>query len=244
MTRRSGEETPMDAWNYEPAMDLGEPLLERLRRFPREPDMLVYSLRTAAALAVRAYLRAYHRFQIDGIEHLPPRGAFVIVSNHASHLDALCLMSALPLHRLHRAFAAAASDYFFTSRHRLAAAVLLVNALPFHRQLHVRQSLSLCRQLLADGENVLVLFPEGSRTRTGEIGPFKPGIGALLAGTNVPVVPCHLSGTMAALGKGMLFPRPCKVRLTIGRPVHFGERTTPTDIAQQLQSAVGGLCHD
>jgi 1-acyl-sn-glycerol-3-phosphate acyltransferase len=238
----------MDAWHYEPAMDLGEPLLQRLRRFPREPDMLVYSMRTVAAVVVRGWLRAYHRFGIDGVEHLPPHGSFVIVSNHASHLDALCLMAALPLHRVHRAFAAAAADYFFMSRHRLAAAVLLVNALPFHRQLHVRQSLSLCRQLLSDGDNILVLFPEGSRTCDGRMGAFKPGIGALLAGSNVPAVPCHLSGTRSALGKGMWFPRPSGICLKIGQPMRFGDtarnRQSEMGIAEQLHAAVSGLAQD
>src|SRR5437763_1017404 len=98
----------MEPWHYERAADLDQPLAERLRRFPREPDITVYGLRTLAALVVRAGLRVYHRLEIRGQEHLPADGSFVLASNHASHLDTLCLLAALPLRKLHRAFPAAA----------------------------------------------------------------------------------------------------------------------------------------
>src|SRR5687767_11245401 len=103
----------MDAWQYETAEDLDQPLVERLRRFPRDPDMLVYGTRLAAALALRSWLRVYHRLQVVGRENLCRDRSFVLVANHASHLDALCILSALPLGMLHRVFPAAAKDYFF-----------------------------------------------------------------------------------------------------------------------------------
>src|SRR5436309_145300 len=145
-------------WRYEPAADLDQPLVERLRRFPREPDITVYGMRSLAALALRAWLQLYHRLQIVGRQHLPKEGSFVIVANHSSHLDTLCLLAALPLRKLHRAFPAAAQDYFFVSAPRLALAAVVVNALPFSRQTHIRQSLDLCRQLLANPGNILLLF--------------------------------------------------------------------------------------
>ena len=52
--------------------------------------------------------------------------------------------------------------------------------------------------LLQNPGNVLILFPEGTRTTTGAPGRFKPGIGLLLAGTSIPVVPCFLEGAYAA----------------------------------------------
>lgn len=239
----------MDSWQYQTAADLDQSLIERLRRFPREPDMLIYGLRITSALLLRSWLRIYHRFQIVGAHHLPAAGSFVMVANHASHLDALCLLSALPLARLHRAFPAAAADYFFVSRPRLAAAVLFVNAFPFHREIHIRQSLSLCRELLSGSGlgNVLILFPEGSRSLTGEVGPFKPGIGSLLAGTQVPVIPCHLSGCATALPKGAKFPRPRAIRLTIGHPVAFDSfphgKIGATQVAEKLRCEVMRLAN-
>ena len=133
-----------------------------------------------------------------------------MAANHASHLDTLCLLAALPLRKLHRAFPAAAQDYFFVSVPRLAIAAIVVNALPFARRKNIRHSLELCGQLLANPGNILILFPEGTRTATGQIGEFKPGIGLLVAGTNIPVVPCHLHGAFAGMAQGQTMAAPAQ----------------------------------
>ena len=235
----------MEHWTYAPADDLADAPLERLRRFPREPDMLQYALRSSAAMAVRTYLRLYHRFRIEGAEHLTGQGSFVMISNHCSHMDALCLLSALPLGRLHRAFPAAAADYFFVSLPRLVAAVLVVNALPFERSGYFRDNFEMCRALLKQPGNVLVLFPEGKRSVTGEPGPFKPGVAMLVAGTSIPVLPCYLSGTFAALPKQGWFPRPRLIRLTIGRPRTYEgsnhDHASLMRIGEDLRAAVLAL---
>lgn len=232
-------------WQYEPAPDLDQPLAERLRRFPREPDFTVYVLRSLTALLLRGWLRFYHRLEIVGRENLPAQGSYVIVANHTSHLDTLCLLSALPLHKLHRAFPAAAQDYFFVSVPRLAVAAVVVNALPFGRQKYIRQSLELCRLLLSNPGNVLILFPEGTRTATGQMGEFKPGVGSLVAGTDLAVLPCHLTGGFTAWPKGKLIPRPHKLRLHIGPPRNYSALTPGREAAEQvctdLQKAVAGL---
>lgn len=235
----------MEPWHYEQAADLDQSLARRLRRFPREPDITVYGLRTLSALMVRVWLRAYHRLEIHGRELLPAEGSFVLAANHASHLDTLCLMAALPLSKLHRAFPAAAEDYFFVGMPRLAAAAILVNALPFARQTQIRQSLDLCRQLLANPGNILILFPEGTRSTTGRVGEFRPGIGLLVAGVKVPVVPCYLSGAFEAWPKGAGLPRPRQVKLRIGAPRTYSElipgRETAGQIAGEIRQAVLAL---
>ncbi len=167
------------------------------------------------------------------------------MANHASHLDTLCLLAALPLRKLHRAFPAAARDYFFVSVPRLAMAAVCVNALPFARQNQIRQSLEVCRQLLANPGNILILFPEGTRTANGQMGEFKPGIGLLAAGCNVPVVPCHLTGTFEAWPKGALLPRPRRIQLRIGAPQSFTgqppNKEAAERIAHELRQTVAGL---
>jgi len=235
----------MGSWRYEPAADLDQPLAERLRRFPREPDLMIYGLRSVTAIILRSWLRIYHNLAIEGQENLPADKSFVMVANHGSHLDTLCLLSALPLRNLHRAFPAAAKDYFFVSMPRLAIAAIVVNALPFGRQSHIRQSLDLCRRLLENPGNILILFPEGTRTSTGEIGEFKPGIGMLLAGSKIPVVPCHLSGAFEAWPKGKWLPRPRSLRLKIAGPRSYdtvdASRDSSTQICCDLRGAVVAL---
>ncbi len=212
-----------------------------LRRFPRERDPLVYGVRSLVALIIRGLLRSYLRFEIVGREHLPNDRGFVMVANHSSHLDTLCLLAALPLRRLHRAFPAAAADYFFQSFPRVWIAAVVVNALPFARQMRVRESLSLCSQILETPGNILIMFPEGTRSRTGETQPFKPGVAALLAGRAVSVVPCYIDGAFRAWPKGRRLPRPRKVRLIVGRPRTYPVNTRAKAIAADLEKAVNEL---
>jgi 1-acyl-sn-glycerol-3-phosphate acyltransferase len=233
------------AWKYEPASDLDKSFVERLKNFPREPDLSVYMLRSCAALVIRAYLRAYQHLTIRGRENLPLDRSFVMVANHSSHLDAICLLAALPLRKLHRAFPAAAADYFFQSVPRIWLSAVMVNALPFSREAHIRQSLAICQHLLANPGNVLLIFPEGTRSRDGSIGSFRPGIGMLLAGKEIPVVPCYLDGAFRAWPKGKLLPRPRRVSLAIGTPRSFQEMESTRDSAQKvaanLEEAVRAL---
>ncbi len=217
MATRRTVRLPMDEWRYEPVPDLDQSFAERLRHFPREPEMLVYGLRSGVALLIRGWLKLYHRLEVQGLENLPKEGSFVMAANHSSHLDALCLLSALPLRKLHRAFPAAAADYFFTNLPRTALSTIVVNALPFNRRDHAQQSLQMCRHLLENPGNILIVFPEGTRTTTGELGTFKPGVGILLAGTDIPVMPCYIDGAFRACPKGKFLPRPYKVRLRIGQ---------------------------
>ena len=235
----------MKKWLYDSVRDVDQAPIDRLRQFPREPDMLVYGLRSLGALIIRGLLHIYNHFEIIGHQNLRTNRSLVIVANHCSHLDTLCLLAALPLRKLHRAFPAAASDYFFQSVPRLWAAAILVNALPFARQARVRQSLSLCRELLAHPGTILIIFPEGTRSTTGEVGEFKSGIGALVAGRDVSVAPCFIDGSFQAWPKGKRFPHPRKVRLVIGTPRNYCERGTDKIdicmIAAELRDAVNEL---
>ena len=174
----------MRRWLYDSERDLDQAPIDRLRRFPRDPDLLVYGLRSLGALIIRRLLHIYNHFEIIGHQNLRTNRSLVIVANHCSHIDTLCLLAALPLRKLHRAFPAAAARCFFQSVPRLWAAAILANALPFARQARVRESLSLCRELLANPGTILIIFPEGTRSTTGEVGEFKSGSeSALCCGT-------------------------------------------------------------
>lgn len=235
----------MKTWHYDSASDLDQSLVDRLRRFPREPDILVYGLRAFAALIIRGLLRIYNRFEIIGHENLRTNRSCVIVANHCSHLDAICLLAALPLRKLHCAFPVAAADYFFQSVPRTWIAAVIANALPFARQIRVRQSLSICWELLGNPGNILIIFPEGTRSKTGETQEFKSGIGALVAGRDVPVLPCYLQGTFQVWPKGRRLPRPGKIRLIVGAPRNFASRSADriniSNIAAELHRAVKEL---
>jgi 1-acyl-sn-glycerol-3-phosphate acyltransferase len=204
----------------------------------------VRDFRQLVAMSARVYLRWYHRLHIVGRENLPASGSFVMVANHTSHLDALCLLAALPTARLTRAFPVAAQDYFCSGVRRLALSAF-VNAVPFSRRAHIAAGIRTCRALLAAQENILIWFPEGTRSATGELHDFRPGVGSLVAGTNVPVVPCAIHGGFDSFPKGGRFPHPGRLRLVIGQPREYKNmsacRAANHLIAQDLHSAVGTL---
>ncbi len=234
-----------DNWEYRPAAGLDQSLLQRLSDFPREPEMMVFALRAASGLVLRAWLRFYHRLQFVNRENLPDEGSFVVVANHSSHLDALCLVSAFRLKELHRVFPAAAADYFFSNMARTAFSAIFINALPFHRQVGGEQSLAVCRALLANPGNRLIIFPEGTRSTAGQMNRFRSGVGRLLIGTGIPAVPCHLDGAFTAWPKGRTVPRPRRIRVIIGQARSY-ESLPPTresvqEICQDLHGAVRNL---
>lgn len=231
----------MEEWQYQPTADFDKTPIEKLRVFPRQPDLVVYAIRLVVHALLRLWLRVYHRYRVAGRERLPRDRPFVMVANHASHLDALCLLSALPLGAVNRTYPAAARDYFFTSMPKVAFSAIVVNAMPFDRKENPRASLDLCRDLLATHGHALILFPEGTRSATGELAPFKPGIGFLTAGTNVPVVPCYLDGAYRAWPKGAWIPRPRKLELRVGAPMTFDAEPDPKRVAAALEAAVRNL---
>lgn len=232
-------------WRYDSAKDRKLCFMDRLKECPREPDLLVYAARVTAAVAIRAALKIYNRFDIVGRENLPRHGSFVLVANHASHLDAMMLLSALPLRSLHCAYPLAARDYFCSNSLRLAMTAIIANAMLLDRDARGLQGLKFCQQMLEQRDNILLMFPEGTRSIDGSIGRFRRGVGLLLAGTSYPVLPCYLDGTIRAWRKGVLIPRPARLRLVIGE-VRSYERVEQNDagalhICADLRGAVLSL---
>jgi hypothetical protein len=124
----------MTEWEYHTPPDIDETMSEHLGNFPRQPYMLIYAIRSAAALLLRAWMRVYHRLRVDGQENMPETGSFVLVCNHTSHLDTLSMLCSVPLKRLHQTFPAAAADYFFSSLPRSAESDRLLRITEQRRQ--------------------------------------------------------------------------------------------------------------
>jgi 1-acyl-sn-glycerol-3-phosphate acyltransferase len=214
----------------------------------RECGLVDSMARWAWWSAIRGYFAAGHRLSIRGRTHLPAEPPFVLVANHASHLDALALAAALPWRLWDRVFPIAAGDTFFRTPMLAAFAAGLLNALPMWRHRCGSHALGELRSRLVDGKCVYVLFPEGTRTRDGRMGSFKPGVGRLVAGTDVPVVPCHLRGTFNALPPGATRPRLERIRVRMGEPLRFDahgdDRAGWTTIARETETAVRKIGHE
>lgn len=239
---------PGPDWQFRPAADLGLGPVERLRSIKREQGLISWSVHHAALGALRAYLRLYHRFTVVGREHLPRHTPFVLIANHASHLDALILAAALPRAVAGSAFPVAAGDVFFESPARSAFAAVFLNALPLWRKKATGHALEDLRARLLAGQTGLILFPEGARSRDGATLPFKPGIGRIIAATSVPIVPCRLEGAFEAMRPGTWLPRARRITVRVGPALTFDDETLfPATregceaIAGKLREAVEGL---
>jgi 1-acyl-sn-glycerol-3-phosphate acyltransferase len=199
-------------------------------RFPHPHGLCVSLLRSGIQLTMRGMLRTFNRLEIEGRENLPLDRSFIMVCNHSSHLDAVCLLASLPLTRVHRAFPVAAADYFFATPIRSMLSVIAVNGLPIDRH-HGCDGLEMCRAILNVPGHVLIIFPEGTRTCSGAIGRFRSGVARLAAGTRTPIVPCHISGAFEAWPKGSALPRAFPVHLRIGRPRTFADFSAADHVA-------------
>ena len=179
--------------------------------------------------------------QTTGCEHLDAiHEPVIICPTHASHFDFSALRLALgPRHR-RRLAPAVAADYFATSRRRWLFAAWL-GAFPFNRRGRGgAESFQAAQALMSDGWSVLI-FPEGTRSRTGQIGPFLPGAGLLAVRTGRPVLPVRIVGIHAVLPPGARRPHRAAVEVRFG-PVL---RTTPDEGARaftdRLEAAVHAL---
>jgi 1-acyl-sn-glycerol-3-phosphate acyltransferase len=235
----------MEPWQLQPAHDTGLTPAERFRSIRRESGLLESFAHHACFSLLRSYFAVAHRLTIVGREKLPPHGPFVLAANHCSHLDALILGAALtPRHR-ERAFPIAAGDVFFQSTATSTFSAIILNALPMWRKNCGPHALADLRRKLQEESAIFIIFPEGGRSRSGSIMPFKHGLGMLVAETDVPVVPCGLVGTFEALPPHRNFPRPVRIKLVIGDARQFAstanDRAGWSEIAADLESCVRDL---
>jgi 1-acyl-sn-glycerol-3-phosphate acyltransferase len=232
----------VEEWKLEPAHDLAKSPLDRPLSVRREAGLVGSAARLVFWSGVRLALHLVHRLEVRGREHLPAGPPFVMAANHASHLDALVLGAALPLAWRDHVFPLAAGDLFFRNRGRAVLAAGLLNALPVWRRRPGASGVRELRQRLLAAPCVYLLFPEGTRTRDGRMGPFKPGVGMLTAGTPVPVVPCHLGGTFEAFPPHRVLSRRHKIVLRIGEPLDFSgvppDHAGWTSVARAVEAAV------
>ena len=235
----------MNEWQMRPARDLELTLRDRLRSHQRERGLLGLAGNAAWRAVVRTYLAAAHRLEVTGAAHLPAAPPFVMVGNHTSHLDALSLGAALPGRLARHAVALAAGNVFFRSAATAAFAATALNALPIWRDSTSPDDLAFLRLRLAEDGMVFILFPEGTRSRDGVMGRFRPGLGAFVAGSAVPVIPCYLHGAHACWPPTRRLPRPGKLHLAIGAPLRFdgmaNDRKGWKQVAQETEQAVRRL---
>ena len=166
----------------------------------------------------------YDRFletHYDGRSNIPAHTNFIVAANHSSHLDMGLTKMALGEAGKDMVVLAAA-DYFFDTKYKRAVMENFTNLVPMERTGSLRQSLRHASSFLNRGYNALI-FPEGTRSVTGEMADFKPVIGYLALHARVGILPVYLHGTYDAMPKGSNVIKNRKVGARIGRYLELAD---------------------
>ncbi|MEX0682715.1 MAG: lysophospholipid acyltransferase family protein [Dehalococcoidia bacterium] len=187
------------------------------------------------------HIRAFCRpFTVEGRENLAQLGnPALIIANHTSHFDAVVALSVLPERLQRRTAIVAAADRMYRERIKGMLHSLRYNAFPITRG-GGREALAYSQWLLGNGWSLLI-FPEGKRSRTGDLLPFHPGPAILALGQRVPVAPLYIRGAIDILPAGQHRSKPAPVHVNIGRPLWFAEGTPVADARQAMEDAVRSL---
>jgi 1-acyl-sn-glycerol-3-phosphate acyltransferase len=205
---------------------------------------LVYWLGWAS---FRLMFATYFRWRYFNPERVPLSGPVILASNHASFLDPPLVGAALsrPLNYMAR-------DTLF----RFPGIGWLLRqwqAVPVDREGGGAAGLRKILEAL-DADRAVIVFPEGTRTRDGQLQHARSGIGLMVLKSKAPVIPVRVFGTFDAYGRTARFPKPCRVAVKYGKPLYFvalrqeAQSCTKTRLkeiyqqaADEIMAAIGAL---
>ncbi len=164
--------------------------------------------------------------KVSGRSFVPQNRNFLVIANHTSHLD-MGLIKVVLKDQGQRLTALAARDYFFDTPLKRAYFENFTNLIPMDRHGSLRESLRLAGEALNQGYNLLI-FPEGTRSVTGELQEFKPTLGYLALTYKVDILPMYLKGTYEALPKGSIFPKSTELEVRIGPALSYADMRART----------------
>ncbi len=188
------------------------------------PPILYHALR----YVVIVLLNVIVRLRVRGLYNVPKQGAFIIASNHLSWTD----IPFIPLY-LQRKVIYMAKEEYFTSK--LAWLVRFLGAFPVKRGEGDRQALRAGEEQLKKG-NILIIFPEGTRSRSRAMAKAHAGMGMIALRSGVPVVPVAVWGSEKALKK----VRP-QVTISYGEPMLLkpkGKKISREDIDEATEQVM------
>ena len=167
-------------------------------------------------------LKIYFKFKAEGFNKLP-ESPFIIAPNHQSHIDGLFISSCMNRSTMKNTFFYAKKKHF--NNWFLKAMAKRNNVIIMDINKDLKGSIQKLAEVLKMKKNIII-FPEGTRTKTGEMGEFKKTFAILSKELDVPVVPVAINGAYAALSSGSIFPKPfTKVNVDFLEPVYPKEFT-------------------
>ena len=207
--------------------------LKRLAKQGREDevdDLLFTEVRKWARSLLNL---AGAKVSLDGAEHVPATGPVLFVCNHQGYFDIPLLLG-----YVHKPMAFIAKAE--TKKIPIISSWMTMMKCVFMKRNNLRQSFEAIEEgsrILKAGHS-LVIFPEGTRSKSCQMGPFKPGSLKLALQAQVPIVPITINGTYKLMERQGFLIRQAEVNLTIAEPILPQEETTARALANQAQEII------
>ncbi|MDE5560694.1 MAG: AMP-binding protein, partial [Bacteroidaceae bacterium] len=205
-----------------------------LNSVPAEVPSTPTALLPISACLCRILNRLYFRLSVRGRENIPSEGSFIIAPNHQSFLDGPLVTSGLSVGTLMDSYFYAAEEHVRSGLRRSMARqcnfILMQHA-------NLKTSILNMASVLRAGKN-LIIFPEGRRTNTGEMGTFKKTFAILAKELNIPIVPVRITGAYEAWPRHRTLPSPRKVTVEYLPPVMPDATMSYDEIAERVKSII------
>ncbi len=176
--------------------------------------------------------------EVDGLQNVPKKGAFIVAANHASYMDHFIIMCTLVPHLNRKVHFLSKKEHFSnpikSMWHKWAGAI------PLDRQSGGKEALKWAVQALKQGK-IIAIHPEGTRTLTGKLQEGKTGTARLSLAAKVPVVPIGLIGTFEILPKGKYIPKLKRATMNIGKPIYFDKYCNKKVTKQLLRKLTNNI---
>jgi 1-acyl-sn-glycerol-3-phosphate acyltransferase len=170
--------------------------------------------------------KIFFRFRVYGRENVPPQGGVIIAANHLSYLDPQLIGIAIR----RRATYMARSSLFTIP---LVGKFVASFSFPVHRENPRPSTIKEAVNRLKSGE-LIVMFPEGSRSANGDLTGGKRGVATIASLSGATIIPALIAGTDRALPVGAKFIRPAKVTITFGSPLSAGSSESDRDFRKRI----------
>ncbi len=215
----------MKDWSYENEQWTQLPTyLKHLPLFTRQKDITSVFFRFLWSLYLQEFVfKFYIRLNVTGQSYhdiYKKYPKLLIISNHASHLDATSIAASVPKRYWLDLYIAAAKDYFFTNPFFTFFSQHCLGAIPIDRKDRKGEAINLIIRLFKELDRMwLIIFPEGTRSPDGKIQEFKRGVSIFSEKTQTPILFLYIDGNSKLWPKGNMWAKPGKLTIHVG-PVH------------------------
>ncbi len=146
------------------------------------------------------------KIEVRGIENLPQSSPYILAANHETFVDGMWIMSALPKEQYQK-FCCIGAEDLLTKYGPFGKIIMRVGrGIPIKRQGNPVRALVSAKDALEEGNNILLIHPEGTRSKDGELGKIQEGACYIAKKANVPLVPVFLDGAYNIFNPNMALP--------------------------------------